>query len=226
MIRSRSVVLGVGAALLLGLGGPTVARGQVTGWASAVGAVGEYRSNAAGAVDRSTGPLAGLQAHLVPVRLVEIDFTLLGGTFSAQNPVADDRKVAELAGRASVVAKPWLALQVGGYTRTHTTLLARERWTTLELGAEARPAFAAGPLRAILRASLMPVVAVTGAANPNLAFAGATGLEWHGSHFTAAFTYTVERYDFPRAGTFKRAEQLSMLGARVGWVIGARPRAR
>ena len=157
---------------------------------------------------------------------MEIDLTLLGGTLSPRNPLADDRRVAELAGRASLLARPWLALQLGGYTRTHSTVVARERWSALLLGAEVRPAFAAAPIRAVLSASLMPLVTVTGAAHPSFAFAGATGLEWQASHFTAAFTYRVERYDFPRAGTLKRAEQFSTLSARLGWLIGARPRGR
>ena len=79
------------AILALGLGWPGVAHAQITGWASATGAVAEYRSNTGGAVDRSMGPLAGLQAHVVPSRFVEVDLTLLGGTLNAQNPLADDR---------------------------------------------------------------------------------------------------------------------------------------
>src|SRR5690242_20817702 len=84
------------------------------------------------------------------------------GSLSGQVTDAEQRDVGELGVRASFAPAPWVALVGGATSRTYTSAIARQRWTIVDLGAEARLDFATTPVRGVLRAGVRPVVAVRG----------------------------------------------------------------
>src|SRR2546425_12925487 len=82
--------------------------------------------------------------------------------------------------------------------------IARQRWTTVGLGAEARLDFATSPVRGVLRGGLLPVVAVHGLPGPDVALTAAAGMEYRSGSITGGLVYELERYDFPGGGAGRR----------------------
>ena len=107
-------------------------------------------------------------------------------------------------------------------SRTYTTATARQRWTTVEIGAEARLDFATSPVRGVLRGGLLPVVSVNGLPRPDVALTAAAGIEYRGGSVTGGLWYGLERYDFPDVGAGRRLEQVSTLSVRFTVQRGAR----
>ena len=176
-------------------------------------------------VEKSTGVVVGVEGALhVPSRLV-LAARASGGSLSTQASGAENRDVGEIGVRASVIATRWLAFVGGATSRTYTTSLARQRWTTVELGAEARVDFAAIPARGVMRGGVVPVVSVRGLPGPSLALTGAVGLEYRRSRLVAGLFYGLERYDFPAVGTVRRLEQVSTLTIRFAVQRGGGPLA-
>ena len=138
-----------------------------------------------------------------------------GGSLATQATGAQNRDLGEVRIQASLVPARWLALRGATTWRTYTTVLARQRWATVEVGAEARLDFATSPMRGVLRGGLLPVVSVDGLPKPDVALTAAAGLEYRGGSLTGGLFSGLERYDFPDVGAGRRLEQLSTLTFRV-----------
>ena len=165
-------------------------------------------------VEESTGLVFGVEGEIDAGARLVLVVHAAGGSLSTQAIGAQDRNVGEIGVRASVVPRPWLALFGGAMSRTYSTALARQRWTTVELGAEARADFATIPVRGVLRGGLLPVVSVRGLPDPNVALTAAAGLEYSTGAFTGGMFYGLERYDFPDTGAGRRLEQVSTFSFR------------
>lgn len=162
-------------------------------------------------VEESTGLLFGAEGVVKVRSRLALAVHAAGGSLYTQSAGAQDRNVGEIGARASVLPGTWLALFVSGTSRTYSSVLARQRWTTLEVGAEAHADFVTIPVRAVLRGGFLPVVSVRGLPGPDVALAAGAGLEYRGAVFTGGMFYGLERYDFPDVGAGRRVEQVSTL---------------
>src|SRR5438128_949411 len=120
-------------------------------------------------VEESRGLLFGAEGAVTLASRLELTLRAAGGSLSTDATGAENRDVGEVGLQASVAAARWLALRGALTSRTYTTAIARQRWTTVELGAEARLDFATTPLRGVLRGGLLPVVKVRGLPGPDVA---------------------------------------------------------
>jgi len=102
----------------------------------------------------------------------------------------------------------------GATSRTYSTAIARPRWTTVEIGAQAHADFATIPVRGVLQGAVVPVVSVSGLPHAHLALTAAAGLEYRTGTLTGGMFYGLERYDFPGIGAGRRLEQVSTLSFR------------
>jgi hypothetical protein len=207
----------IGVALAPGIGAPQIA---LHGRAE-VGRL-EHRIRLAGLLEPSSGTLlAGALGVEVGERF-EVWGEAMGGHLVADSPDGEDRDVAEVQLLGGMHLRPWVTLQSGVTVRTYATPLARQRWTTLRLGAEGRLPLAIGGLQGIVRGHWMPVVAVSGVARPDVALTAGAGLEWRGRRVGLSAFYTLERYDFPGSDpSTRRLEEVSAL--RVRATIGISP---
>jgi hypothetical protein len=177
----------------------------------------EHRVDAGFGVASSVGTSFGAMGRVQFGGPFELEARALGGKLSADSLARDDRSYGELRARGSVLALPWLALQGSATIRTYDLEPARQRWTQLGAGAEARFDFASGVVRSHVRATLLPHVAVSGLPAPDFGIAGATGIQVNYGRLLGALEYEVERYVFPtRTDGGKRREQLAGLGVRLG----------
>lgn len=203
------------AFLLLAGAAPRPATAQLTlsgaGFVSSV----EHRVTAGGGLEATVGTVFGAAAT-VTLGTVALDAAAAGGNLSATTATADNQAFATAWLRAALRPMPWLALTAGLSIAAFDTPLARQRWTTTRVGAEARLPFLTGAFTAMVRGELFPTTSVTGLDKPDLAFSAGTGLQWHGGPFTASLVYALERYDFPPTGGIRRREQLSTLTACLG----------
>jgi hypothetical protein len=143
----------------------------------------------------------------------------LSGSLDAAGPGAIDRDVADVGAEVEVVALPWLAAQAGVRRRTYSTVLARQRWTTLHVGAEARLRFTETGLSGIVRGAVLPGVWVNGLDQPDRAFTVASGMEYRRGRASVAVLYSVERYRFPAGAKPSRREQMAALALKAGWSV-------
>jgi hypothetical protein len=184
----------------------------------------EHRVDAGDGVERSTGALLGAWASVRVVPHVELALRVEGGTLSASTASAIERNVGEVGLDARWATSPWLVLLASATRRVYSTDLGRQAWTTAGAGAEARLPLLEEGLRGILRASLLPVVSVSGTPGPNLGVSAAAGLEYRWPTVGVEALYSLERYDFPRQGAAQRLEQLSTLTLRFDVSPGSAPR--
>lgn len=177
----------------------------------------DHRVYAGVGVERAAGMLMGAATRL---RLRQgIAFTLSGeaGHLTAvQGTGGIDRDVAQLGVVAEFVPLSWLALEGGATVRSFGTVVARQRWTLVRAGAEARVPLSGETIWALGRAHLLPFVSVNGLPNAATAFDAGTGLAYRRGRLLLDLTYTVERCDFPREGSMRRSEQLGTLSIRGG----------
>jgi len=145
-----------------------------------------------------------------------------GGSLSTSTVGAENRDVGEVGIEASVSPARWLALRASATSRTYSTAIARQRWTIVGVGAEARLDFATSPVRAVLRGGLLPVVTVKGLPEPDVALTAAAGIEYCTGSVIGGLFYGLERYDFPDVGAGRRLEQVSTLTFRFTFHRGAR----
>ena len=199
------------AGLLAASGAPLAAQLVVQG--AALAAVSEHRVDAGSGVEESSGMLLGGEGRLLIGPRVEVFGHVAAGRLTAATAGADSRSVSETEVRASVLTVPWLALHAGFSFRSYSTILARQHWSALCLGGEARFAFVGGAVTSALRAEILPSVAVSGLENPSRAFAAGAGFGWKVGTVTLGLRYALERYDFPATGGVGRREQLSTLTA-------------
>lgn len=177
----------------------------------------EYRIRAAGHVDASSGPVFGGALGLRLGKRFVLWGEALGGhlTPAPQSPDGEARDLAEVRLLGGAQLSPWLTLQAGASVRAYSTPLARQRWTTLRLGAEAHVPLALEGVYGLVRGQWMPVVSISGVPRPDVAFAAAAGLEWRRSRVSLGALYSLERYDFPASATTGRLEELASLQLRA-----------
>jgi len=177
---------------------------------------GDHRVDAGLGVERATGLLVGGAARL---RLRGIALMLSGETghlTAVQGSGGIDRDVSQVGAVAQFTPLPWLVLESGVTLRSFGTVLARQRWTLVRAGAEARVPLSGETFWAVGRGHLLPLVSVNGLPNAATAFDAGTGLAYRRGRFLFDLTYTLERYDFPSQGSTRRSEQLGTIALRGG----------
>jgi hypothetical protein len=177
---------------------------------------GDHRVDAGFGVERATGLLAG---GAVRLRFRGIGVTLSGETghlTAVPGSGGVDRDVAQVGATAQFTPLPWLVLESGVTVRSFGTVVARQRWTLVRAGAEARIPLSGETFWAVGRAHLLPLVAVNGLPNAATAFDAGTGLAYQRGRILFELRYTLERCDFPSQGSTRRSEQLGTLALRGG----------
>jgi len=193
---------------------PRVATGQLRLSGTATASLFVHLVDIGNGVEESTGLVVGAEgAASWPSRLA-VAVRAAGGALSTDATGAEDRKVGELGAQASFGPAKWLVLFGGARSRVYSTAVARQRWNTVELGAQAHADFATMPVRAVLQGGIFPVVSGHGLPKPDVAFTGAAGLEYRRGSVTGAVFYELERYDFPDSGSGRRLEQVNQLTLR------------
>jgi hypothetical protein len=219
---SAAVALRVSLALSLA---PGAGIAQITLSGTAAAALVEHQVDIGYGVEESSGLLLSAEGAVALSRL-EVIIRAAGGSLSTTATGAEQRDLGEVGIQASVVPTPWLAIHGGASSRTYSTAIARQRWTTVEVGAEARLDFATSPIRGVLRGGLFPVVSVTGLPRPDVALTAAAGVEYRSGSVTSGLFYGLERYDFPPSGATRRFEQVNTLTFRFTVQRGARRAGR
>jgi hypothetical protein len=177
---------------------------------------GDHRVDAGFGVERAAGLLVGAAAR---ARLRGIALTLSGETghlTAVQGSGGIDRDIAQLGAVVGFAPLQWLVLESGVTLRSFGTVVARQRWTLVHAGAEARVPLSGETFWAVGHAHLLPLVSVNGLPNAATAFDAGTGLAYRRGRFIFDLTYTLERCDFPWQGSTRRSEQLSTLALRGG----------
>ncbi len=213
----RSSIVWCGLALVPALGATTSgasAQSAVSAFASASAA--EHRVDIGYGVDRFSGVVLGFGTVVRWRPRVVTVLTVQGGTLEARSARDLERRVADVAVDARYAVGSWFSLTGGVGLRSVANDVGRQRWVLVRFGGEARPAFMGTPMRAVLRAGVIPVVAVNGLPAPTLALHAATGLEYDRGSFTFRALYGVERFDFPLRNGTRRLEQVSALTLRAG----------
>lgn len=218
----RRIGAATGVALGLAMLAATPLRAQLGVQAGGVAAMAEHRVSAGRGVEQSSGTLLGAEGRLFIGSRMEVFVQAAGGKLTADSAFADDRDVGAAEVRASVLTVPWLALHAGFSVRSYGTVLARQRWTAVRFGGEARLAFVGGGVTGVLRGEILPSVSVSGLERPSRAYAAGAGLEYRAGVITVGLRYDLERYDFPLVAGVERREQLSMLTAHAGLLLGRR----
>jgi hypothetical protein len=182
----------------------------------------DHRVDAGLGVERATGLLVGAATRL---RRRGIALTLSGETghlTAVQGSGGIDRDVSQLGAVAEFTPLPWLVLESGVTLRSFGTVVARQRWTLVRAGAEARVPLSGETFWAVGHAHLLPLVSVNGLPNAATAFDAGTGLAYRRGRLRFDLTYTLERCDFPWQGNTRRSEQLGMLALRGGVALRLR----
>ena len=182
----------------------------------------EHRVDAGYGVERSRGAILGGGARVRLGARVELALRVQGGWLNAATPGAVDRNVGEVGLEAGVRAARWLTFRAAAQRRAYSSVIARQGWTLVDVGAEARFAFARGTIHGVTRAALVPVVSVSGLPRPDVAVTAATGLQIRRRGVTLGALYSLERYDFPAQGAISRSEQLAAVTLRLDVGLGRR----
>lgn len=211
----------VGAFLLLALAtGAPPASAQWTVQGSGIVSGLRHRVDAGYGVEPSSGVLAGAEVAVGLGERLTVRLLAQAGSLHADAPGAIDRDVADAGARVDVAALRWLTIEAGVRRRTYSTVLARQPWTTFALGAEAHVPFTETGLTGIVRGAILPGVWVSGLAQPDLAVAVASGMEYHRKRATVSLLYGLERYRFAATGAgAERREQSAGLTVGVGWTL-------
>ncbi len=127
-----------------------------------------------------------------------------------------DRRIGDAAVSARFAVAEWWGLYGGLSLRAVVNDAARQRWVFGRIGAEVRPAFTGGHIRAIGRLGVIPVAVVSGLPSAAVALDAAVGLDYDRSGVMLGVLYGLERFGFPSRDGIRRAEQLSTLTLRGG----------
>jgi len=176
----------------------------------------DHRVDAGLGVERATGLLAGGAARL---RFRSIAVALSGETghlTAVPGSGGVDRDVAQVGATAQFTPLPWLVLESGVTLRSFGTVVARQRWTLLRAGAQARVPLSGETFWVLGHAHLLPIVRVNGLPDAATAFDAGTGLAYQRGRIVFALTFTLERCDFPSQGSTRRSEQLGTLALSGG----------
>jgi len=206
-----SVIAACGLALAPG---PVAGQASLHGWVQ-IGRV-EHRIRFGGLIQPSAGTMFGGAVGVVVRGRLEVWGEAAGGHLGAKSPDSEDRDFAEVQLLGGMRVRPWLTLQSGVSVGTYSAPLARQRWTTLRLGAEAHLPLAIEGVQGIVRGQWMPVVSVSGVGRPDVALTAGAGLEWRGQRVSLSAVYMLERYDFPASDpSLRRLEEVSSLRVRA-----------
>jgi hypothetical protein len=162
------------------------------------------------------GPVLGAAVELMPTRWTTVTLSGYGGSLTSSSPTVDSRRMADLELNGSIFGTSVLALQVGFRAQSYTTTLARQQWLSMLVGGEYSPLILDGVGRAVIRLGLLPVVTVSGLPNPTFGATGSAGFEFLRGPITGSVLFSLERYSFPVASGYARAEQLELLGVNLG----------
>lgn len=183
----------------------------------------DHRVDAGFGVERAAGVLVGAATRLRLRQGIALTVSGEAGHLTAvQGTGAIDRDVAQLGVVAEFMPLSWLALQGGATVRSFGSVVARQRWTLVRAGAEARIPLSGETIWALGRAHLLPIVSVNGLPNAATAFDAGTGLAYRRGRLLLDVTYTLERSDFPRQGSTRRTEQFGTLAIRGGTTLRLR----
>lgn len=196
---------------------PVAARAQHDVLLRVTAARADHRVDAGFGPETSVGTLLGWVGRLRVLPGVTLTTDGRTGRLTARSGSALDRDMAELGIGVEFMPLRWMALQSGFTRRSYSSMVARQRWTLLRLGAEARVPFSGDQLRAVGRVNLLPGVSVNGLPRPDLAFEGAAGMAYTRRRAAVTLMYSLERCDFPSQGSGRRSEQLSTLSLGLGW---------
>jgi len=176
--------------------------------------VAEHRVEAGYGVERSSGVVLGVEGALPVGPRLSLALRAQGGSLHTSSPGAVNRDVGQVTAEARMAAAPWLTFQLGATRRVYSTVIARQRWTIVHLGAAVRVPFAVHGISGLARAALLPVVSVNGLDRPEVAFTAAAGMEYRVRSLAIQALYSLERYDFPAREAVRRLEQLGQLTLR------------
>jgi len=180
---------------------------------------GDHRVDAGFGVERATGLLIG-GATTLRHRGIALTVSGEAGHLTAvQGTGGIDRDVSQVGAVAQFTPLPWLVLEAGVTLRGYGTVVARQRWTLVRAGAEARVPLSGETFWAVGHAHLLPRVTVNGLPNAATAFDAGTGLAYRRGRLLFDLTYTLERCDFPSQGSTRRSEQLGKLALRGGVLL-------
>lgn len=193
--------------------------------ASAVIGLADHRVDAGLGFERTTGPLFGVQVEAIPLEGTLLSLRALGGALGARSPAADQRDLGEVSAMARARLVPWLDARAALTTRTFTSSLARQRWTTGGIGADLRMTMLEGRLEGTAGAQLLPLVRVSGHTPPDVAFSTSMALRYVARRYLVALGYQLERYDFPTIADERRLEEHTLLTLRAGYRFGRSTRA-
>jgi hypothetical protein len=170
-------------------------------------------------VEVSSGPLfsVGLRAAFGSRWIAGLEG--MAGSLSAEG-LGPDRDVGQLRATLGFQAATWLTLETAAGTRTYTAAIARQRWTAVALGAEARLPFGSGGVEGVARIALQPVVTVSDLDESNPGVLAAAGVRYRSRRATLGVSYWIERHDFAPVGGLTRHERLAGLMVRAAWSPG------
>jgi hypothetical protein len=188
---------------------------------SVVGSAIDHRVKANTDFERTTGPLFGVQVDAVPLEGMVLSLRALGGALRpAHGSAADARDLGEVAAVMRMRLLPWLDGRGGLVSRTFSSSLARQRWTTAQIGAEVRIPMLDGRIEGTAGGLLLPIVRVSGHSSPDLAIGTSMGIRHVSRRYILALNYQLERYDFPEVSGTRRVEEHSTLSIRAGYRFG------
>jgi hypothetical protein len=194
--------------------GPAAAQ---SGW-SVGGRMGivEHRVAAGFGNERFSGWLIGLEVERQLGTRVHVQLLGQGAELRPAAAGDLDRRIGEIEARARVDVRPWWCLYSALTLRVVASDAARQRWRVARIGAEVRPAFSGGSMRAIGRFGVIPVAAVSGLRAASFALDGAVGLDYERPDFWLGMFYGLERFAFPSENGVRRSEQMSTLTLQGG----------
>ena len=194
--------------------------------ASAVVGLADHRVDAGFGVERTTGLLFGVQMEATPLEGTLLSVRALGGSLGARTAATDPRDVGELGATARMRLVPWLDARAGLTTRTFSSSLARQRWTSAAIGADVRMTMLEGRMEGTVGGQFLPLVRVSGHTSPEAAFGASMALRYVARRYLVALGYQLERYDFPTIADQRRLEEHTMLTLRAGYRFGRTTRAQ
>jgi hypothetical protein len=212
---ARASIAAVGLAMVAAAV-PRQAGGQVTVTPSVFVAYVEHQVDIGFGSELTSGPVLGANVAVSPTRWTEVTISGYQGSLTPASPNVDTRRMADLELGGSILATPVLALQVGLRAQSYTTTVGRQQWLSMLVGGQYAPVIFEGVGRAVMRVGLLPVVSVSGLPTPTFGATGSAGFEFLRGPITGSFLFSLERYNFPYANGYARAEQIELLSVTLG----------
>ena len=199
---------------------PTAAQDRLTGSVTVSSVEHRVFASEQLGVERSSGVFLGGGMSFQASGWVGVGVEAAVGALRGRTVGALDRDAAEVSLSASIPATTWLTIDGGLEWRVYSNPVARQRWTVLRVGAEARLDFLGGGAAGVARLHYLPSVAVAGLGPPDFALEAGAGMEYRVGPATLQVLYGLERVDFPERNGVRRLEELSALSVRLGLRLG------